>query len=149
MPDKTPAPLVSTGSLPSPEQVHAVLEEAHARFAAITEGSVSQVYPALARMDPALFGICVAGVGGSVFAVGDAEAAFSIMSVSKPFVFALLCEALGPAALRAKIGVNATGMAFDSAADIERSADGRRNPMGNAGAIATTSLAPGADKAAR
>lgn len=140
---------VSTGSLPQPEQVQAMLEEAHARFAVTPDGAVSQVYPALARMDPSLFGICVVGVGGRVYAVGDAEARFSIMSVSKPFVFALVCEAIGAAALRAKVGVNATGMAFNSAAGIERSPDGRTNPMVNAGAIATTSLAPGADKAAR
>lgn len=140
---------VSTGSLPSPEAVQAILEEAHARFAAPQGGAVSQIYPALARMDPALFGICVAGVNGQVFSVGHAQAAFSIMSVSKPFVFALVCDCIGAEALRAKVGVNATGMAFNSAAGIERSPDGRTNPMVNAGAIATTSLVPGADKAAR
>ena len=43
-----------------------------------------------------------------------------------------------------KLGVNATGLAFNSLAAIERSADGRTNPMVNSGAIATTSLVPGA-----
>lgn len=149
MSGKETSHFVSTGSLPQPEQVQAMLEEAHARFATTPDGAVSQVYPALARMDPSLFGICVVGVGGRVYAVGDAEARFSIMSVSKPFVFALVCEVIGAAALRAKVGVNATGMAFNSAAGIERSPDGRTNPMVNAGAIATTSLVPGADKAER
>ena len=36
------------------------------------------------------------------------------MSVAKPFVFALACEALGPDEIRARIGVNATGLAFNS-----------------------------------
>ena len=63
------------------------------------------------------------------------------MSVSKPFVFALV-SALG-AERRAEIGVNATGLPFDSLAAIERGPGGRTNPMVNAGAIATTSLVPG------
>ena len=66
------------------------------------------------------------------------------MSVSKPFVFALVCQALGAEQVRDKLGVNATGLPFNSLAAIERSADGRTNPMVNAGAIATTSLVPGA-----
>ena len=83
---------------------------------------------------------------GKVYAVGDTEHEFSIMSVSKPFIFALVCELLGPSAMRDKIGVNATGLPFNSLAAVESSADGRTNPMVNAGAIATTSLVPGANE---
>jgi glutaminase len=36
------------------------------------------------------------------------------MSVAKPFVFALACTALGPEELRRRIGVNATGLPFNS-----------------------------------
>jgi glutaminase len=43
--------------------------------------------------------------------------------------------------------VNATGLQFDSLTAVERSADGRTNPMVNSGAIAATSLAPGATAA--
>src|SRR5262249_26098320 len=56
----------------------------------------------------------------------------------------LVCEALGPGQLRERIGANATGLAFNSLEAVERSHDGRTNPMVNAGAIATTSLVPGA-----
>src|SRR5262249_5749999 len=79
--------------------------------------------------------------------VGDSDYEFTIMSVSKPFLFALVCEALGPEALREKVGVNATGRAFNSVEGIERGDDGRTNPMVNSGAIATTSLTPGANLA--
>jgi len=58
-------------------------------------------------------------------------------------VFALVCEVLGADAVREKVGVNATGRAFNSLAAIEEQQDGRTNPMVNAGAIATTSLVPG------
>ena len=69
------------------------------------------------------------------------------MSVSKPFVFALVCESIGAANAREKLGANGTGLPFNSLAAIERSADGRTNPMVNPGAIATTSLATGTTEA--
>jgi glutaminase len=140
---------VSTGSLPSPEQVQALVHAAHKRFAGNTEGDVSRVYPALARVPADLFGVCVVGTSGRVYAAGDAQQPFTIMSVSKPFVFALVSQAIGSEETRSRIGANATGHAFNSAAGIERTADGRTNPMVNAGAIATTSLIPGADPEAR
>lgn len=137
------AAFVSTGSLPAPDQIRALVDRAWSTYATVTDGEVSRVYPALERVDPALFGICLVGTNGTSYAVGDADVPFSIMSVSKPFVLALACEAIGPDAVRAKVGVNATGMAFNSVAAIERSPDGRTNPMVNSGAIATTSLIPG------
>src|SRR5207249_3979403 len=76
-------------------------------------------------------------------AAGDAEHEFAIMSVSKPFVFALVCEALGPEVAREKLGVNSTGLPFNSLSAVESAGDGRTNPMVNSGAIATTSLVPG------
>ena len=80
-----------------------------------------------------------------MYAVGDTDDEFSIMSVSKPFVFALVCQHLGPSQARERLGVNSTGLAFNSLAAVERTADGRTNPMVNAGAIvAPTSLVPGA-----
>src|ERR1700687_3465981 len=87
------SPFVSTGHLPPPELVRALVDEAHQRYASVTEGKNSQVYPALAEVPSKLFGICVVGTNGRIYAVGDAEHEFSIMSVSKPFVFALVCQA--------------------------------------------------------
>jgi glutaminase len=142
-------PYVSTGHLPPPERVRALVAEAYDRYKSNAEGQNSQVYPALARVPRDLFGICEVGTNGNVYAVGDADYEFTIMSVSKPFVFALVCEALGPERLRDKVGVNATGLAFNSLAAIEANPDGRTNPMVNAGAIATTSLVPGATLEAR
>ncbi|HKF68439.1 MAG TPA: glutaminase A [Vicinamibacterales bacterium] len=135
---------MSTGHLPPRERVHALVAEAYEHFKTNCDGENSKVYPALARVPSALFGICVVGTSGDVHAAGDAEYKFSIMSVSKPFVFALVCEAVGVEDARQKIGVNATGLAFNSLEGVERNPDGRTNPMVNSGAIATTSLVPGA-----
>ena len=134
---------VSTGHLPSEDRVRALVAEAHERFRSDTEGENSQVYPALARVPSGLFGVCVAGTGGNVYPAGDADHEFTIMSVSKPFVFALVCQALGVEEVRQKVGVNATGRAFNSLEAIELGPGGRTNPMVNPGAIATTSLVPG------
>ena len=135
---------ISTGHLPPAEDVVRLVDEVYARYKSNTKGKNSQVYPALAKVPSDLFGVCVVGTNGEVYVVGAAEYEFSIMSVSKPFVFAAVCQAMGPEQARLKLGANATGLPFNSLAAIERSGDGRTNPMVNAGAIATTSLAPGA-----
>lgn len=135
---------ISTGSLPEANRIQTLVSESYARFKDYAAGHNSQVYPALARVPRDLFGICLVGTSGSVYSAGQFEHEFTIMSVSKPFIFALVCEALGAEQVRQKVGANATGRAFNSLAAIEGSADGRTNPMVNAGAIATTSLVPGA-----
>src|SRR5262245_1442311 len=86
---------VSTGRLPSPKLVRSLVSEAHERYRSNIEGENSQVYPALAAARRDLFGICVVGTSGSVYSAGDADHEFSIMSVSKPFIFALVCDVIG------------------------------------------------------
>ena len=74
---------------------------------------------------------------------GDAAHPFSIQSVSKPFVFGLVLQHLGARRARELLGVNATGLPFNSVMAVELNDDRTMNPMVNAGAIATTSLVPG------
>jgi glutaminase len=139
----SPTPIVSTGALPSPAEVQELLEEAYAACRDLDEGEVADYIPALAAAPHDAFGACIAGIAGGVFEVGDTTTEFSIQSVSKPFVFALVCQAIGAEAAREKLGVNSTGLPFDSVMAIELGADRTMNPMVNAGAIATTSLVPG------
>jgi glutaminase len=134
---------VSTGQLPAPAVVTALIQEAWDRYRSVEDGAVADYIPALAKASPGEFGICVAGVNGGIHAIGDATREFSIQSISKPFVFALVCQALGGGQARESIGVNATGLPFNSVMAIELNSDRTMNPMVNAGAIATTSLAPG------
>ena len=140
-------PFVSTGQLPPTGRVVQLVDEAYRLFRGDGEGEVSDVYPALMRVSPDLFSICVVNTNGAVHVAGDADVEFSIMSVSKPFVFALVCDRVGVDEVHDLIGANATGRAFNSLAAVEASPDGRTNPMVNSGAIATTSLAPGANVA--
>jgi glutaminase len=134
------ATFVSTGSLPAPAEIRRLMDEAYQRYLPIRDGVVSSVYPALLTADPNQFGVVVAGVAGQTHAAGDSTVPFSIMSVAKPFVFAIACAALGVDDVQARVGVNATGLPFNSLMAVERVPDGRTNPMVNSGAIATTGL---------
>ncbi|GAA2467298.1 glutaminase A [Terrabacter carboxydivorans] len=84
----------------------------------------------------------MASVTGRAFEVGDVGVRFSVQSVSKPFVLALVVEAVGADRARNLLGANATGLPFNSVMAIELHDHRTMNPMVNAGAIATTSLAP-------
>lgn len=140
---------VSTGHLPGQESVEQILREAYEDAKTDDSGENSQVYPALARMPRDLFGLCMVSASGQAYTAGDVDREFSIMSVSKPFIFALVCELIGPDEARAKLGANATGRAFNSLAGIEAMPGGVTNPMVNAGAIATTSLVLGTNSDAK
>src|SRR5260221_6548646 len=87
---------ISTGHLPATEMVQSLVEDAHRRFKSNSDGKNSQVYPALARVPSELFGVCVVGTSGRIYGAGDVDYEFSIMSVAKPFLFALICETIGP-----------------------------------------------------
>jgi glutaminase len=138
-----PAGHVSTGQLPTPDEARTMIEAAHERYRNVTDGTVASYIPALAAVSPELFGVSVVGANGNVHSVGDALHPFTIQSISKAFVFALVLDAIGPAEARRRLGVNATGLPFNSVMAIELQPDRTTNPMVNSGAIATTSLVPG------
>ena len=141
--EATVPPRVSTGELPDLNQVRDLVTEAYERYRSHAEGTVADYIPALANASLDLFGICVVGPRGRFFEIGDVETTFSIQSVSKPFVFALVVEAIGYEAARHRLGVNSTGFPFNSLMAVELNDDRTMNPLVNAGAIATTSLIPG------
>lgn len=134
----------STGVLPPRSRVAQLVTEAHRRYTDLDDGEVADYIPALAVADASNFGLSVTGVDGSVYEAGDVGVAFSIQSISKAFVFALVCEELGHEPVHERIGVNNTGLAFNSLIAMELNAGSPMNPMVNAGAIATTGLVPAA-----
>ena len=140
---------VSTGSLPDEERVQHLLDTAHERYRGLDEGVVADYIPELGIADPGLFGLAVAGVGGRVFVAGDSSHEISIQSISKAFVFALVCDAIGHDEVWRTVGVNNTGLPFNSVMALELNGGSPMNPMVNAGALATTALAPGATPAAK
>jgi glutaminase len=73
----------------------------------------------------------------------------SIQSVSKAFVTAQVIEESGHQALQDKIGVDATGLKFNSIVAVEEHKGKEINPLVNPGAIAATSMVSGIDSTAK
>ncbi len=118
------------------------LAEVHARFRNRREGAVATYIPELAKADPGHFGIALVTADGEIYEVGDAGVAFTIQSISKPFVYGLALEDHGQAAVMARVGVEPTGEAFNSIV-MDEKRNRPFNPMVNAGAIATAAMIKG------
>lgn len=134
---------VATGRLPAPDLVRPVVAEAYAHAHDEDGGAVASYIPQLADADTSTFAVCVADTAGNQYHEGAADLEFSIQSISKIFVYALVCEAFGHEVVRNRVGVNNTGLPFNSVMAIELNNGHPMNPMVNAGAIATTSMMPG------
>ncbi len=130
----------SATGIPSP--ILDYLREIHSRHASLQEGQVATYIPELAKANPNWFGICLVTTEGHVYEVGDSRQAFTIQSISKPFVYGLALEDNTRAEVLNKIGVEPTGDAFN-AISLEPGTGRPRNPMINAGAIAAAGLIAG------
>jgi glutaminase len=134
---------------PAPDSpIFVLLKELHQEFSSLHEGEVATYIPELAKADPHWFGICLVTAAGHVYEVGDTRQPFTIQSISKPFVYGLALEDQGLTAVTDKVGVEPTGDAFNFIS-LEAGTGRPRNPMINAGAIATTGLVAGNDPAHR
>jgi glutaminase len=93
-------------------------------------------------VDPEHLGIALVSTRGDVHDAGDSDVAFTIQSVSKPFVFALALDALGVEEVTRHVGLEPSGEPFN-AISLDAASGRPFNPMINAGAIVTTSLIAG------
>lgn len=118
------------------------LETLLARYRGLDEGRVADYIPELKLADPNWFGICIATHDGYVYEVGDSRQLFTIQSISKPLSYGLALEQNGEDAVLAKIGVEPSGDAFN-AISLQPLTGMPRNPLINAGAIATCGLIAG------
>jgi len=139
----------TAGQQLSDEEIKAVLAEAYNKFKTNQDGKNADYIKALAEVDSKLFGISVVTADGRVFDMGDVDSTFSIQSISKVFTYAKIMQQHGYAAVKEKIGVNATGQAFNSMMAVEMIPERTVNPFVNAGAIASTSLVTAADSKQR
>ncbi len=119
---------------------------AYAKHKNNSRGKNASYIPALADVDPKLFGVCVATVDGQTFSAGDAEVEFALESISKVFTAALAMEQVGPEVFHRKVGADPTGAEFNSVLALELHNDKPNSPMVNAGAMTTTSLIKATDK---
>lgn len=126
-----------------------LVDEAYAKFKDVREGKNADYIPALAQVPSHLFGVVIATRDGVVVSAGDVGYSFSIQSVSKPFTMARVMDQQGYEAVRDKIGVEPTGLPFNSKLAIEILAAKSVNPLVNAGAIAAVSMLPAKTEAER
>ena len=131
-------------------EIQLALDAAHAKYLTLKEGKNADYIPALARVDSNIFGIALVTTDGKVYTAGDIKSEVSIQSISKVFTMAKVIEEQGPDAVANTIGVDATGMRFNSIVSIEfsqKSLGGpEMNSLVNPGAIATTSMVKGATR---
>jgi glutaminase len=124
---------------------------AFSKYKTLKEGKNADYIPALAKVDPNLFGIALVTTDGKVFTAGDVKTEVSIQSISKVFTMAQVIQEQGPEAIEKRIGVDATGMRFNSIIAVEavRGVVGAGapeiNPLVNPGAISATSMVTGAN----
>jgi glutaminase len=127
--------------------IQAALDSAYTKYKGLQEGANADYIPALAKVDPNLFGIALVTPDGSVYTAGDVTSEVSIQSISKVFTMALVMEEQGPDAIYSNMGVDATGQVFNSIVAIEQYQGAEMNPLVNAGAIAATSMVSGDSRA--
>lgn len=124
-----------------PKDFQRAVDEAYDKFKNVKEGANADYIPILAETPSDLFGVAIATSDGKVYVAGDEDYRFSIQSISKPFTAALIMSQQGPKELREKIGVEPTGLPFNSKLALEIYPEERSvNPLVNAGAIAAVSL---------
>ena len=122
---------------------------AYKQFQTLKEGKNADYIPALAKVDPNLFGIALVTVDGKVFTAGDIKTEVSIQSISKVFTMAQVIQEQGVESVEKQIGVDATGARFNSIIAVEgvRTVVGsgapEMNPLVNPGAISATSMVRG------
>ncbi len=112
-----------------------LLEDIYDRVSPLAqEGRVADYIPALAKVAPDHFGMCINSVDGEVYAIKDADIRFSIQSISKVFALAM-CLAVKGETLWQRVGKEPSGTAFNSLVQLEVEQGVPRNPFINAGAL--------------
>ena len=141
------APVLHAQAAGTDQNITAALNGAYAKFKDLQEGKNADYIPALAKVDSKIFGIALVTADGKVYTAGDVKSEVSIQSISKVFTMAKVMEEQGPEAIEKTIGVDATGMRFNSIVSIEFSQKAlggpEMNSLVNPGAIATTSMVKG------
>ena len=130
------------------KNLRCLVQEARDLFKDDTRGKNYQGIPALARVDQHLFGVAIVTVKGEIYVAGDSDHMFTIQSISKPFTLALAMQDQGEEAIVDKIGVEPTGLPFNSAITVELNKSAG-NPLVNAGAMAAVSLVKATSAAER
>lgn len=103
------------------------------------KGRQADYIPALAKVDPNQFGMCLHTVDGEEYPFMSADVRFSIQSISKVFALAM-CLSLKGESLWQRVGKEPSGTAFNSLIQLEIEKGIPRNPFINAGALVLSDI---------
>jgi len=135
-------------SVGAQNDVQQVVNATFTKFKDLKAGKNADYIPALAKVDPNLFGMVMISRDGKAYTAGDITTEVSIQSISKVFTMARVIQDSGPESIEKTIGVDATGMRFNSIVSVELSqkvlGGPEMNPLVNPGAITATSMVQGA-----
>ncbi len=97
-------------------------------------GEQASYIPALQRVNPDQYGMCLQTVDGHCYSCKQADTRFSIQSIAKVFALAMGLSLRGEG-LWTRVGKEPSGTAFNSLVQLEIEKGIPRNPFINAGAI--------------
>ena len=103
------------------------------------EGKQADYIPALAKVTPDHFGMCLNTVNGESYSIQDSGIRFSIQSISKVFALALALSIKGEDIWK-QVGKEPSGTAFNSLFQLELEKGIPRNPFINSGAMVVTDI---------
>lgn len=103
------------------------------------KGKQADYIPALAKVDPDQFGMCLKTIAGDEYPFMQADTRFSIQSIAKVFALAMGLSLKGES-LWGKVGKEPSGTAFNSLVQLEIEKGKPRNPFINAGAIVVADI---------
>jgi glutaminase len=135
-----------SAQVPAKADVDAAMKAAYEKYKTLKEGANADYIPALAKVDPNIYGIALVTVDGQVFTMGDVKSEVSIQSISKVFTLAKVIEEQGVDAIENNMGVDATGQVFNSIVAVEQYKGAEMNALVNPGAITATSMVKGASR---
>ena len=102
-------------------------------------GKQADYIPALAKVNPDQFGMCLSTIGGETYSIKDSQTRFSIQSISKVFAIALALSIKGEDVWK-QVGKEPSGTAFNSLFQLELEKGSPRNPFINSGAIVVADI---------
>lgn len=119
---------------------HQILKDIYTEILPFAKkGAQADYIPALAKVNPDQFGMCLETVTGDIYPFMQADTRFSIQSITKVFSLAM-CLSLKGEDMWKRVGKEPSGTAFNSLIQLEVEKGIPRNPFINAGAMVVADI---------
>ncbi len=106
----------------------------------LDQGKLVDYIPGLEGVDPKAYGLAIIDKDGNFYEAGAIDTRYTIMSITKVFLYILALEAYGLEEVRKYVGVKPSSKAFNSLLDLQLEDNKPVNPYVNAGALTVSYL---------